>query len=178
MGVRNTDASAAGPVWAKYMKRIHQDLPPQDFSRSDQGIVTVKVCRESGLLPTSDCGEPIEEIFIAGTEPDDFCDIHGYNKKRNADILDKMSESLYTEDITIDSAELDWEEDSSRGPSRGPSSSEDPLGDLDLDLDLDMEMDDNGDGEEESGEKKESGEKDDSGEPESSEYPDSIDILD
>jgi uncharacterized membrane protein len=31
---------------------------------------------ESGQLATNGCPQPIEEVFIAGTEPEDSCSVH------------------------------------------------------------------------------------------------------
>jgi hypothetical protein len=45
-----------------------QLLPPQGWD-APPGIVTVKVCEPSGLLPTEDCPRTREEVFIQGHEP-------------------------------------------------------------------------------------------------------------
>lgn len=57
----------AGPVWAAFMARAHEDKPAGDFFEPP-GIVHLEVCRETGLLPNPSC-PTVEEIFIAGTEP-------------------------------------------------------------------------------------------------------------
>ncbi len=41
-----------------------------------EGVVTVAVCSNSGLIPTRYCPESIQEIFIAGKEPTRPCDRH------------------------------------------------------------------------------------------------------
>ncbi|MFP4113308.1 MAG: PBP1A family penicillin-binding protein [Spirochaetota bacterium] len=72
LGTNQTGAQAAGPIWAWYMKEIHEDLPPREFERPN-GILEVTVTAESGRLPTEDYrGTTIEEVFIAGTEPSEF----------------------------------------------------------------------------------------------------------
>jgi penicillin-binding protein 1A len=72
LGTNQTGAQTAGPIWAWYMKEIHENLPPREFERPP-GIVDVTVTERSGLLPTEDYrGAVIDEIFIAGTEPTKF----------------------------------------------------------------------------------------------------------
>ncbi len=101
LGRELTGATAAGPVWAEYMKAIHQGLPAKEFDRPDTGLVEVKVCTESGLIPTQYCPESKEEIFIAGTEPKQFCDIHKFEEERNEDLVRKLQDSMMIEDFDV-----------------------------------------------------------------------------
>ncbi|TFH03974.1 MAG: PBP1A family penicillin-binding protein, partial [Spirochaetales bacterium] len=72
LGVNQTGAQTAGPIWAWYMKEVHKNLPPKEFERPP-GIVDVTVTEATGKLPTEDYrGATYDEIFIAGTEPKDF----------------------------------------------------------------------------------------------------------
>ncbi|MCK4514029.1 MAG: penicillin-binding protein, partial [Spirochaetaceae bacterium] len=72
LGTNQTGAQTAGPIWAWYMKEIHENLPPREFERPP-GIVEVTITEKTGLLPTEDYrGATIDEIFIAGTEPTKF----------------------------------------------------------------------------------------------------------
>ncbi len=96
-----TGATAAGPVWAEYMKTIHQGLSPKEFKRPDTGLVEVKICTESGLIPTQHCPESKEELFIAGTEPKQFCDIHKFKKERDEDLVRKLQDSMMLEDFNV-----------------------------------------------------------------------------
>jgi membrane carboxypeptidase/penicillin-binding protein len=41
-----------------------------------EGVVSSRICEESGLLATSKCTAVIMEHFMAGTTPTKFCDIH------------------------------------------------------------------------------------------------------
>ncbi len=98
-----TGATAAGPIWAKYMKEIHQGLEPKEFVRPDSGLVTVRVCAESGLLPTQYCDEGIiEEIFIAGTEPRSACDIHQFEEERDEVLMKHIQDSILIEDFSLE----------------------------------------------------------------------------
>jgi penicillin-binding protein 1A len=101
LGRELTGATAAGPVWAEYMKAIHQGLAAKEFSRPDTGLVEVKVCTESGLLPTQYCPESKDEIFIAGTEPKQFCDIHKFKEERDEGLVRKLQDSMMIEDFDL-----------------------------------------------------------------------------
>lgn len=102
LGVNQTGATAAGPVWAQYMKNIHKGFPVKDFAKPETGLAEVPVCSVSGMLPTPECDEGIQkEIFLSGTEPKQFCTIHKFEKDRNAQLLEKLQKSILTEDITL-----------------------------------------------------------------------------
>ena len=102
-----TGATAAGPIWAKYMKEVHKNLEPKEFSKPDSGLVTVRVCAESGMIPTQYCDDGIiEEIFIAGTEPRRACDIHEFEKDRDEVLLKHIQDNMLTQDLSIDSFEI------------------------------------------------------------------------
>ena len=110
LGRELTGATAAGPVWAEYMKAIHQNLPVKDYDRPESGLVTMNVCTESGLIPTQYCPDTMEEIFIAGTEPKQFCGIHKFEQERDDYLVRKLQDSLLIEDFDIsmeDVPELD-----------------------------------------------------------------------
>ncbi|MEE8440653.1 MAG: PBP1A family penicillin-binding protein [Spirochaetia bacterium] len=91
LGTNQTGAQTAGPIWAWYMKEIHETLPPREFERPP-GIVDVTITEESGLLPTEDYrGVTIEEIFIAGTEPTKFDTTEDFHDTRGARIAAEYS---------------------------------------------------------------------------------------
>jgi len=76
LGINQTGAQLAGPVWGDYMREIHRGLPQRNFSRPS-GIVDAAVCRSSGLLPTESCNQgTIFLPFLAGTVPSQYCDVH------------------------------------------------------------------------------------------------------
>lgn len=81
--VGNTDNSmmdnlpglrGAGPIWHAVMEYALQDEAAVAFQRPE-GLVEKSVCAVSGKLPTEHC-PTVTEIFIAGTEPTERCDIH------------------------------------------------------------------------------------------------------
>ena len=67
--------TGAGPIWHDFMVWALKDRPPASFSRPD-GLVEVQVCALSGQLPSRSCPHRRQELFIAGTEPAEACDIH------------------------------------------------------------------------------------------------------
>ena len=69
-------------MWKKVMQRVHEDLPDKEFFKPDNGLETVAVCADSGLLPTKACkadlrGSRVIEVEIgAGTAPKESCNLH------------------------------------------------------------------------------------------------------
>jgi len=71
---KETDVSKT--LWRAVMKRIHENLPPEQFS-IPQGIVKAEICRVSGLLPLPGiCTETRTESFAEGTVPVENCTVH------------------------------------------------------------------------------------------------------
>ena len=77
-----TGAQTAAPVWAEFMKRAEKLPAYQDMQNfaEPSGLVHVMVDPASGDLATPNCPTTKEEIFIAGTQPTDFCPLHGGEK--------------------------------------------------------------------------------------------------
>jgi len=82
-------AEVAVPLWARFMKTATKDDKPQ-WLPMPSNITAVKVCRLSGKLATSGCEhlevvdgrvdrQPVvySEYFASGTEPTEYCDLHG-----------------------------------------------------------------------------------------------------
>jgi penicillin-binding protein 1A len=78
LGVNLTGSTLAGPVWADFMREIHQGLPQRDFIRPSSGVIDVTVCVKSGLLKTAACNQgDVTLPFLEGTQPSAYCNIHG-----------------------------------------------------------------------------------------------------
>lgn len=73
--VRLTGAQAALPIWMEIARRIVPERSPT-FQRPS-GIITRNVDPKTGQLATSQCPEQVSEVFIEGTEPNVYCEIHG-----------------------------------------------------------------------------------------------------
>ena len=78
LGVVGTGSILVGPVWGNYMRDVHQGLGPRQFVRPSSGVVFAEVSSVSGLLLGPDCDEGRVTLpFLQGTQPTEFCDIHG-----------------------------------------------------------------------------------------------------
>ncbi len=72
-------AKAALPIWTEFMKRAHRHREyrgVQPFSPPD-GVAIVDIDPLSGQLATAGCPKPVSEVFLAGTQPVDLCQLHG-----------------------------------------------------------------------------------------------------
>ena len=73
--VKLTGAQAALPIWMEIARRI---LPEEvALFAPPPGVITRLIDPKTGQLATSQCPEQIEEVFIEGTEPTVYCEIHG-----------------------------------------------------------------------------------------------------
>lgn len=68
-------ARGAAPIWQQLMEYALQDEPLQGFPRPP-GIEEAQVCAVSGLLPTERCPATATELFLEGTVPTAYCDVH------------------------------------------------------------------------------------------------------
>jgi penicillin-binding protein 1A len=81
----------AVPLWGRFMKTATRDDKAEWF-RSPGGLTSATICRLTGKLAGGSCGdvEVIDsngnrtrksqiytEYFVAGTEPNEYCDLHG-----------------------------------------------------------------------------------------------------
>jgi len=58
----------AAPIFHDVMAYAHADLPVQDWLEPP-GLEHVEVCYPSGMLPTDDCPDTVEESFLYGHAP-------------------------------------------------------------------------------------------------------------
>lgn len=65
----------AAPIWRGVMEALHRGLPLVQFE-APEGLTQVEVCALSGKLPQPYCPHRLLETFIAGTEPQERCDLH------------------------------------------------------------------------------------------------------
>ena len=65
----------AAPIWHDFMEAALASEPVQEFKRPG-GLESVEVCAVSGLLPTDNCPSKVREVFVQGTAPTTFCNIH------------------------------------------------------------------------------------------------------
>jgi penicillin-binding protein 1A len=106
LGTDQTGATTTGPVWARYMKAIHEGLAPREFEEPGEGLVRVEVSRQTGLLPTENfSGQVIEEIFIAGTQPQQFDQRYEFEREQEDRLVDRLRQDLATRDLGLQSLE-------------------------------------------------------------------------
>lgn len=70
-----TGAQAALPIWSRLAARLI--LPDQPDFPMPEGVVERRIDPQTGQLATSQCPVSITEVFIAGTEPTIYCEVHG-----------------------------------------------------------------------------------------------------
>ena len=73
--VRLTGAQAALPIWMEIVRRMVPDHAPP-FPRPS-GVIVRAIDPKTGQLATSQCPEQVDEVFIEGTEPNVYCEVHG-----------------------------------------------------------------------------------------------------
>ena len=72
-------ANAPAPIWAEFMKNAvalpaYRDVKPFDMP---EGVTKVTIDPETLALATPECPTTREEVYIHGTEPTQFCPLHG-----------------------------------------------------------------------------------------------------
>jgi penicillin-binding protein 1A len=102
LGLSLTGATLSGPIWGDFMREIHQGLPEKNFIRPSSGIIDVTVCAKSGLLKTPACNEgEVTLSFLEGTQPVQYCNIHGKTTSVPTETILKPMDILGIEDILI-----------------------------------------------------------------------------
>jgi membrane carboxypeptidase/penicillin-binding protein len=71
-----TGGAVAAPIWEKFMRKAVAGKPAADFTRPDTVVVAV-IDPATGLLAGTECPERRDELYIAGTEPKEYCSKHG-----------------------------------------------------------------------------------------------------
>ena len=78
-----SSSRGAGPIWHNVMQRIYDEGHAErllgevvDKFTQPPGLKRVEVCAISGLLATEHCPNRKSELFIEGTEPTQYCDVH------------------------------------------------------------------------------------------------------
>jgi penicillin-binding protein 1A len=102
LGVNLTGSTLSGPVWADFMREVHQGLPFKDFVKPSTGIVEVTVCAKSGLLKTANCPSEVTMPFLEGTAPTRYCDQHeGGGIRSQVSIEGMRQDALFMDNGTL-----------------------------------------------------------------------------
>jgi len=77
LGLSGTNSAA--PIWAEFMKRAIALPAYKDVHGfgAPAGVTSITIDPESGQLATPACPTTREEVFLSGTEPTEFCSLHG-----------------------------------------------------------------------------------------------------
>jgi penicillin-binding protein 1B len=70
-----TGSQAALPIWTDFMKAALAGRSNVPFA-APEGISWAEIDRDTGKLALPGCPRTINESFIAGTEPGDYCELH------------------------------------------------------------------------------------------------------
>ncbi len=63
-------------LWNSIMNRVSAEDAPARFSVTGD-VITVSICRSSHMAASLNCTDCYDEIFVQGTQPQYYCDIHG-----------------------------------------------------------------------------------------------------
>lgn len=76
-------AKSALPIWVDFMKsaHLHREYSNVHGFSAPEGIVTVEIDADTGMLATANCPKTRNEVFIAGTQPVEACTLHGGGTK-------------------------------------------------------------------------------------------------
>ena len=67
--------SAAGPIWADFIRNASSKLPENDF-KQPAGVELMNICLDSGLVATEYCPRQSKMAFMRNNEPPDICYLH------------------------------------------------------------------------------------------------------
>jgi membrane peptidoglycan carboxypeptidase len=67
-GARGVEPRVSAVLWNALIQIASQNLPPEDW-RVPAGVSVINVCDPSGMLPTADCPNVVNEVFLNGNEP-------------------------------------------------------------------------------------------------------------
>lgn len=67
--------SAAGPIWASFIRNASAALPPNDFAKPE-GIDLINIDPDTGLIAVEACPRKITMAFEKSNEPQEICYLH------------------------------------------------------------------------------------------------------
>ena len=78
-----SSSRGAGPIWHNVMERIYNEGHAErllgelvESFPKPTGMVRMEVCAISGLLPTEHCPNRVNALFVEGSEPTEYCNVH------------------------------------------------------------------------------------------------------
>jgi 1A family penicillin-binding protein len=76
-----TGGAVAAPIWGRFMAKALAARPVADFPKPDT-VAAVSIDPATGFLATPDCPAKMDEYFMAGSEPTEYCPEHGGNSMK------------------------------------------------------------------------------------------------
>ena len=71
-----TGGAVAAPIWGRFMGKALAARPVVDFTKPDT-VSTLSIDPATGFLATPDCPVKMDEFYMEGTEPTEYCPEHG-----------------------------------------------------------------------------------------------------
>ncbi len=71
-----TGGAISAPIWRQFMRSALAGKPSVDFQKPDL-VVSARIDPSTGYLAASACPRQKEEFYVSGTEPTEYCPIHG-----------------------------------------------------------------------------------------------------
>ena len=93
LGKGEQGSRTALPIWLSYMKEALRDRPVREFDAPEEGIVSRRIDRQTGLLAPDglDTDRIVEERFLAGTGPTEYAALPG-EVTEDSFLLDQLGE--------------------------------------------------------------------------------------
>jgi penicillin-binding protein 1B len=96
-------ATSALPIWTQFMKNATTAQPwlaNASFVPPQEGLTTVAIDANTGLLASAECAEVIQENYLSGTEPKESCSLaaHDWLLKLREAPTDAISEQTAIEE--------------------------------------------------------------------------------
>ncbi|WP_106769484.1 transglycosylase domain-containing protein [Paenibacillus faecalis] len=79
--ISSSESRRAAPIFAQFTEKALENVPPKIFPIPDN-VISVYIDPETGRRADADCPEKSLEVFIKGTEPEQYCDDHGGKPKK------------------------------------------------------------------------------------------------
>lgn len=70
------ESHEAAPIFAEFTEQTLAPIPPKIFPIPD-GVVSIYIDPVTGKRATADCPNPRLEAFVKGSEPTEYCTLHG-----------------------------------------------------------------------------------------------------
>jgi penicillin-binding protein 1B len=84
-------AQAALPIWTEFMKAAMAGRPNVPF-QVPSGVTFAEIDRDTGKLATPACERTFNESFVVGTEPTEYCPLHGGGNGEGGGLFQRLGD--------------------------------------------------------------------------------------